>query len=412
MTQSQSSILGRYVALFRVKGVASLMVTMVVARIPTGCLPILLVLFINPRYGAAAAGMSLAALTIGTALCAPFLGRLVDRGHGPVTLRLSGAASLLASALLIIAAQAMAPVAVVIAASLLTGALTPPVTGTTRALWSTLVNEDLLPIAYSFEILLIDMLYVSGPLLASAFAVLDMVAAGIGFVAVCLAVGSAILSMLKPVTAYALRGRARPTLSPSFREPFLLRSPAVLFLLLACLMALAFSGWLETLLPLYYGDSGQSLEGGMTIAIWSIGSIAGVLLFVRFQPKRQRISLPSQLVGASLIYLATCAALPLFAGSFLGTCVVLFAIGLTVSPCTNLHFQLGGDLAAQGQSAELFSWLNTATSVGISVGAFLAGITIEHIGYGVSFALPVILVALSLLATAFLSSILKKAEKA
>lgn len=390
------SVIRRYADLFRVEGVPSLVATMVVARAPIGCISLLLVLFVSDGYGAAIAGASSAAWTIGLALVAPFLGRLVDRGRGPSTLRWSALAEAVAITVLIASVVGGLSAVVVVGASFFCGALTPPVAGTTRALWRIIVPADLLSVAYSFEILLIDVLYVSGPLLASVFIVLKAPAWGIALTTACLVVGSVALSRSQPVKRFALLGREASERERDSSGSSLLGNPAVWAVLIACMATMGFSGWLETLLPLYFDAQGLSFESGVAIAIWSVGSILGVLVFVRLQPPGNRMSLSVQLCIGALFYVAICALLA-FQNGFASMSIILFGVGLLVSPCTNLHYQLGAELAPVSRQAELFSWLNTATSAGISVGALLAGIVIEQRGFESSFQIPVVFVIVALL---------------
>ncbi len=396
-----ASAITRYRELFKVRGVKPLVLVMVVARLPTGCISILLILFVSARYGAAIAGYSTAALTMGTAFLAPFFGRLVDRGNGPRVLRWVAAGQSLACALLILAVTSGFSAVWVMVAALLCGVLIPPVGGTTRSLWQTLVPVAMLPTAYSFEILLIDVLYVSGPLLASAFIVLAIPAWGIAFTTSGLVVGSVILSYSAPVKAYAAIGQRNHNAVAS-KPASILSMPAIWMLLFVCVATNAFSGWAETLLPLFYGAQGVSTQGAVAISIWSIGSIIGVLVFVRFQPSTSKLRLVWQLVVFTVMYLVAVAFLPLH-GGVLVTCAIMFFIGLTVSPCTNLHYQLGGTLAPGDQHAEMFSWLNTATSVGISVGAMLAGTAVEGLGFDIAFDVPVLFVVSASLLGAILA---------
>lgn len=407
---TQASVTGRYRALFCVRGVPSLVMAMVVARVPTGCVSILLVLFVSSQFGAAVAGMATAVWTIGTAIAAPALGRLVDHGHGPQALRWTAAAQIVAVAALLLSVLSAAPVLIVIVSSLLCGALMPPVAGVTRSLWKVLVPEELLSTAYSFEILLIDVLYVSGPLVASAFIVFGVPAWGIGITTACLIAGSIALSFSEPVRRYAELGK-EAHVDRVTKTTSLLRTPAIWMLLLACVGTMAFSGWVETLLPLFYNAQGQSLKGGVAISVWSIGSILGVLAFVRFQPRKSKMTLAVQLLICTGVYMVVCAMLPIGDGfGFIAVAAIMFCVGFTVSPCTNLHYQLGGDCAPPLQHAEMFSWLNTATSAGISLGALLAGNAVEYLGFEVSFMLPVVFVICSFLLSIALALFVRSRE--
>ena len=71
-------------------------------------------------------------------------------------------------------------------------------------------------------------------------------------------------------------------------------------------------------------------------------------------------------------------------------CLVMFAIGMAGAPCDNLYYQISGTLAPEERQAEMFSWLNTATSVGVSAGAFFAGLAVEEAGFQAAFSLPVL----------------------
>lgn len=435
------SVVGRYRALFAVRGVKSVVAAMVAARMPTGCVSVLLVLLVSQGYGAAVAGMAAAAWTLGTAVFAPWLGRLVDRGCGPAALRACSAGEAAAVVLLLAAVALAAPAAGVVAAAFACGAVAPPVAGTTRSLWKMLVPPELLSVAYSFEILLVDVLYVSGPIVASLFVLLGAPGAGIAATSVCLVVGSVLLARSEPVRRYAQAGRGRmaeeegehegasgeyagetmatggdgagaeaasaeadgrlasgaPRKARGSGQAGLLRDPRVWLVLLACLGTMSFSGWLETLLPLYYDSLGSAALGGAAISVWSVGSILGVLAFVRMQPPTSSLGVSRQLALATGAYALVCAALVVTSGwGDAAVCATMFAVGCAVSPCTNLHYQLGGEVAPEHRQAEMFSWLNTATSAGISLGALLAGNVIEFVGYGAAFALPVLFVVASL----------------
>lgn len=440
-TAPAGSVAGRYRALFAVRGVKSVVASMVAARMPTGCVSVLLVLLVSQGYGAAVAGMAAAAWTLGTAVFAPWLGRLVDRGRGPAALRVCSVGEAAAVVLLLAAVALAVPAAGVVAAAFACGAVAPPVAGTTRSLWKMLVPAELLSVAYSFEILLVDVLYVSGPIVASLFVLLGAPGAGIAATSVCLVVGSVLLARSEPVRRYAQAGRGRmaeeegehegasgeyagetmatggegagaeaasagadglpavgaPRKALGAGQAALLRDPRVWLVLLACLGTMSFSGWLETLLPLYYDSLGSAALGGAAISVWSVGSILGVLAFVRIQPPTSRLGVSRQLALATGTYALVCAALVVTSGwGDAAVCATMFAVGCAVSPCTNLHYQLGGEVAPEHRQAEMFSWLNTASSAGISLGALLAGNVIEFVGYGAAFALPVLFVVASL----------------
>lgn len=163
-----------YRAFLSTRHVPSIVVSMTLARLPMGVVTLILVLFVSVHYGAAASGMATAAFTAGVACFGPVFGRLVDKGHGPLALRILGVAELVAILSLVGGVMAEIHPAAVVACSFAAGALTPPIAGVTRALWPVMLDIGLVSTAYNFEVLIVDLIYVMGPPLASLF-----IAAGI-----------------------------------------------------------------------------------------------------------------------------------------------------------------------------------------------------------------------------------------
>lgn len=381
---------GNFLRLLNAPGVMRLIPPMVLARLPIGATTVLLVLFASLHLGAFQAGLACSMMTLGAAIASPILGRFVDRGHGPITLGVSAALQLALILILVTLVQMGADAPAVAIVSFLSGVSTPPVAGTTRALWPHLVPDDLLAAAYSFEVGLIDVLYVTGPLVASVFIAVGKPEVGLVFVAAGQLVGALWLSMSSPVRDFAASDSAGPRrLSDSEAggsHSMLFVTPGVGLLLFTCLATNGFSGALETILPLWCSHVGQPNASAVIIAIWSAGSIMGVVAFARFQPSKYRFSLAGQLCVATAVYfLATllCSLHDEPAMLAFGAAI----IGLAVSPCTNLHYQLSSALAPRSRHAEMFSWVNTATSAGLSLGAFCVGIAVDALGFDAAFAL-------------------------
>lgn len=381
-----------YRAFLSTEHVPGIVVSMTLARLPMGVVTLILVLFVSIHYGAAASGMATAAFTAGVTCFGPAFGRLVDKGHGPLALRILGVAELAAILGLVGGVMAEIHPAAVVACSFAAGALTPPIAGVTRSLWPVMLDIGLVSTAYNFEVLVVDLIYVMGPLLASLF-----IAAGIpewGLIAATIGctAGSLSLSMLAPVKSHAARNRTRALSRNDSTAPLprpRLLTLAIGLLLLVCLGKMCYSGWLEALIPLFYSDQEAALLGSVAISAWSVGAACGVVLFNRFQPESRTIATHKQLPLFAAIFLATTILTPLAEG-IVSMCVVMFAIGMAGAPCDNLYYQLSGSLAPEERQAEMFSWLNTATSVGVSAGAFFAGCVVETSGFNAAFSLPVL----------------------
>lgn len=391
-----------YRALFKTRYVPSIAASMAFARLPTGVTTIVLVLFVSQHFGAAVSGVATAAFTAGMAVFGPLFGRIVDKGHGPAILRILAICQMAAMIALVGGVSAGLPATPAILSSFLCGALMPPIAGVTRSLWPSMLDVQLVSTAYNFEVLIVDALYVTGPLLASVFVALGIPEWGLLLTTAGSMAGSLTLASLKPVNDHAKRNReriARETLCGENNAAEIKRDsrpPAktalltlpVMLLLAAPLTKFCYSGWVETLYPLYYSDMGNAALSSIAISVWSIGSCVGVLLFARLQPPTRRMTRPRQLAIFTALFVATTLLTSIGLNDIIVMCVAIFIIGVAAAPGDNLYYQLAGELAPQERQAEMFSWLNTCTSIGFAAGAFFAGISAETCGWVAAFVLP------------------------
>ncbi len=400
-----------YRALFKTPYVAAIAVSMAFARLPTGVTTIVLVLFVSQHYGSAIAGIATAAFTAGMAICGPAFGKLVDRGHGPICLKALATAQMAAAIALVFGTENELAGVLVVAISFSCGALMPPIAGVTRSLWPAMLDARLVPAAYNFEVLVVDALYVTGPLLASVFVALNIPEWGLLFTTAGSMAGSFALSNMKPVKCHAESNRQkyasaltqggetkedRPnTHKNAGKQRARLFTLPIALLLAAPLTKFCYSGWIETLYPLYYSSMGNAALSSIAISIWSIGSCVGVLLFARLQPSAKRMSRPRQLAVFTACFAVTTLLTPVGLSDFALMCAAIFAIGAIAAPGDNLYYQLAGELAPQNRQAEMFSWLNTCTSIGFAAGAFFAGISAQSSNWLAAFALPSLCAAAS-----------------
>ena len=263
----------------------------------------------------------------------------------------------------------------------------------------------------NFEVLIVDLIDVMGPLLASLFIAAGIPEWGLIAATVGCTVGSLSLSMLTPVKTHAARNRkralSRGDSTTALPRPRLL-TLAIGLLLLVCLGKMCYSGWLEALIPLFYSNQGTALLGSIAISAWSVGAAFGVVLFNRFQPEPRTIAIHKQLPAFRRAFLATTILTPLAEGIASMSRHVCHRHGRRT--LRQPDYQLSGLLAPEERQAEMFSWLNTATSVGVSSGAFFAGCAVEASGFDAAFSLPV-LCALASLIFAFALMIRIGAEK-
>lgn len=136
-------------------------------------------------------------------------------------------------------------------------------------------------------------------------------------------------------------------------------------------------GAIEVSLPAYVEREGaRPAAAGILLAVWSVGSIVGGLVYGGLHlstPPRRQVPV---LVGA----LALGTALPLLATGPLVMGLALFAFGLTLAPFSACNSVLLGEAAPRGTTTEAFAWNTSMLFGGAAVGSALAGVLVEQIG--------------------------------
>jgi MFS family permease len=369
----------RYAAILRAPHVARLMTSALVARMPIGIDALAIVLFLRERTGSyAQAGIVAAAFALGGGAGAPISGRLVDRfGQRRVLLPLALAHAAGLGALVGLGV-AGAPLAALIAAAVAGGAAIPPISAVLRPLWPGLRQADpgLIPAAYALDSVLIELVFVVGPLLtALATAVLSPVAA--------LVVGC--VMVIAGTVAFAAAEPSRAW-RPEPREPDrsrlgALASPGVRTLVVATIPIGFCFGAMEVTLPAFSEDVASRAWAGVLIAVWSLGSAAGGLWF----GARERAGHLAHWF-VRLAALLPLGYLPLAAAPSLAVMLVLCVLaGLAIAPLLAVANQLIGDVAPAGALTEAYTWPITALVVGVALGNGAAGGLVEAADWRVAF---------------------------
>jgi MFS family permease len=370
---------GRYARILGTPHVPAMMLAGVVARLPIGIDSLAIVLFLRERTGSyAAAGIVSASFALGGGAGAPLAGRLVDRfGHRAVLVPLS---LVHAGGLAMVVGLAFldAPVAVLVVGGFLAGVAIPPISAAMRPLWRPLLDDDpeLLPAAYAMDSIVIELVFVIGPLLTAVATVLLSPAAAIGLAAVLVIAGTLAFTASPPSRAW------RPS-PDAGGQGWLgaLRSPGLQTLVLATL-PLGFSfGAIEVTLPAFSDAMATRAWAGVLIAVWSLGSAAGGLYY------GARVgSLPLGRTYVGLAFLLPLTYLPLAAApsvwAMLPLCVLA---GVAIAPLLASSNQLVGVVAPAGALTEAFTWPITALVIGVAVGNAAAGALVEAADWRVSF---------------------------
>ena len=360
-----------YTRILRTPGVAVIVLATLLGRMPIGISGLAILLYVREVTGSfAAAGVCTGALALGSALGAPLQGRLVDRRGVGMLVPL---AAVHAAGLLGVwgAGAAAAPVGVLAAVSLLTGAAIPPVSSVLRSRWPYLLEDrpELVAGAFALDSVLIEVIFVVGPLLTT------VVVATVGpqyalIVSACCVLAGTLLLLS------GLRGRPGP--EPTGRESRAfglgaLADPGLRTLVFASLPVGFALGSIEVALPAFSEAEGSKALAGVLLAVWSGGSgLAGLAWGVR----GTRFSLLDAHLRFAWLLPVVIAPLALASSPLTMGALALLA-GLPIAPLIASRNQLVQRVTPVGTATEAFTWPLTALVAGVSLGAAVAGGIVE-----------------------------------
>jgi MFS family permease len=268
----------RYARVLGAPHVRALLLAEIPMRLPIGINGLAIVLFLREHTGSyAAAGAVAAAFGAALGLSSPLLGRIIDHRGLRQTIVPLALAHAVAMAALVACGLADAPVVVLAMLAAAAGAFLPPLGSITRAMWPRLLQDEdpgLLPTALAMEGVLIELIFVAGPLLTAVLSALIDPAAALILSPVLLLGGLAGFLMQPPVRTWVISEDA------GSHGPWgALRSPGIQTLVL-CTLPMGFCfGAMEVTLPAFSEDHGARGLAGVLVAVWSLGSAAGGLLY-------------------------------------------------------------------------------------------------------------------------------------
>jgi MFS family permease len=368
--------LRRYAEILRSPGVAALVTSTLLARLPIGINALAIVLFLRQRTGSfAVAGAVAGMLSAGSALGAPVQGRLVDRlGARRVLVPL---AFVHACALGVIVgfAELDAPTVALLISGFVAGFGMPPTSSVLRSLWGDLVEPRLLQTAYALDSTLTELIFISGPLLTAAIAAVASPAAALIVSAVAVMAGTLTFTALPSTRAM------RPEPQQHASRLGALASPGVRTLVYTSVPAGIGIGMLEVGIPAFSRAEGAAAVSGVLLAIWSLGSGLGGLLYGTL-PRRRGLHRTHLLVAALL----PLTLLPLALAPSVGVMALLvIPAGCCIAPLLATRNELVGEVAPPGMRTEAYTWPVTAFVIGIAAGAALGGGLVEGPGWRIAF---------------------------
>jgi MFS family permease len=360
-----------YVRILRTPGVALIVFATLIGRLPIGISGLAILLYVRDVSGSfAAAGLCAGALALGSAVGAPFQGRLIDRRGIEMLVPL---AALHAAGLLSVwgAGEAGSPTGVLAGASLAAGAAIPPVSSVLRSRWPHLLagRPELLRGAFALDSVMIELIFVTGPLITTVIVALVGAQYALTVSASCVVSGTLLLLA-------GLRGKPGPERAPAGERAFglgALAAPGLRTLVFASLPVGFTLGTLEVVLPAFSESEGSEELAGVLLAVWSAASGVGGLMWGA--RGSQASLLDSHLRFAWLLPLGVA---PLLLATSPATMALLVILaGLPIAPLIASRNQLVERVALPGTATEAFTWPLTALVAGVSLGAATAGAVIE-----------------------------------
>lgn len=361
-------MLSAYRATLALPGARTLTLVCALAWLTTSTYGLGLVLLLEATTGSfATAGLGAGAFALGTALLAPWRGRLVDR-RGPGTLWPLTALHLGALAALIAAADRLAALTAT-ALALLAGSFAPPLIAVARTRWAELTAtaaHGARP-GHALNAALGDLANVLGPALVATLALLIGPAAALAIFLPGLAVAAAIL------------GRGRSTRAPR-SAPDRLREPrrwprgmpggAGFRMLLAAetLLAIGF-GALDLAAPAAGAAQGSPSAGAAALGAFAAGSAAAGL----WSGAVQRVGAPQRRLLAGLAVMAASLGLVSVVPAVAAIALAAVPAGVGAGLAFVAVLELLDEVVPPGRSTEAFTWLTAGGGAGAAAGSVVSG---------------------------------------
>jgi predicted MFS family arabinose efflux permease len=353
--------------LLQIRELRDLFAASLVGRLPIGITGLAILLFVQASRGSFAEGGAITGCYVaGLAAIAPILGRLIDR-YGPRGVLLASAV-LFPTALLALvwAVERLDAAAFALAAA--AGATFPPITVCMRTYFRQhLADESQLATAYSLESVLIELIFILGPLLVAFFVAFASPSVAVHSAAGCGSIGALLFLRSPALRAWRIERRIAARLfGPLAEQGFL---PLVATVL--CFSA-AF-GFVEVGVAAYATERHAPALAGLLLGLMSVGSALGGLAYgsrTWRRPLVRQFSLLLAVMGTGLALLS----LPTHPVAF---SLVAFGAGVVMAPVLIVQSMLVAKGVRAEHTAEAFTWSASALLAGVGLGLGMGGLLLE-----------------------------------
>lgn len=352
-----------YRAALALPGLRALLIVAVLARIPLTTIGLTLTFHVvqDLDRGYAAAGLAGAAITVGAALGGPLLGRLIDRrGLRPVLVLTAVAEAVFWST------APLLPYALLLPAAFLAGSLALPIFAVVRQSIAAIVPAEERRPAYALDSVSVELAFMIGPALATLAVTTISARTTLYLVGAAIVTAGIGLFLLNPPVRGASEA-AGPRRRVPRREWLTARMVAVLAVSAAATVVL---GGTDVAVIAVLRDNGDVGFTGVVLGIWALASLIGGFAYGAITRS------PSPLVLLAALGVATIP-VGLAGANWWLLSLVLIPAGLLCAPTIAATSDAASRLAPADARGEAMGLHGSAITVGVAVGAPLAGAVID-----------------------------------
>lgn len=359
-----------YREIFAVPGVLGLVVSGTIARLTYAMMGIGIITMLvmqTDHYGLA--GTVAGTFTLSSALIAPRVAKFVDSHGQRRVLPWVTAFSTLMLLSLVAAAYLAAPALILYLLAVLAGTM-PSMSAMIRARWAAMFRDSHhLHTAFSLDTVLAEITFIVGAPLAIALSSGLFAEAGPLI---------AVLLQILGVTAFLMQRKTEPKVVAGGGSDgsSVLRTPGLATIVLVLLTMGVMGGTIDVSAVAFANEHHWPTAASIMLAAYALGSILSGLMFGGL---RLSISMPKQFFIGTLLTALTMVP-TVFSHTVFALVATLFVAGISYAPTMIVALNIGSKIIAPGRITEGLTWMMTGISVGVAVGAGLAGAVVDHYG--------------------------------
>jgi MFS family permease len=247
---------------------------------------------------------------------------------------------------------------------MLAGLSTPPIQSAVRTIYPKLVNSSQLTPLFSLDASLQEIIWILAPVVITLVSTQVGTTEGLLLVAIILVLGCGWF-IASPELGRVRIPRSRRSLGKVLLKPPVLLATVIGFLLIGACSAVEV-GVVATF------DHG-SLEAGLVLAVFSVGSLVGGLSF-------GHIPIGPWAMARRLVLLTVGLALTMVMLNIFWLGGALFIAGLGIAPALAVLFAITTASVKFSETAEAFGWAGTGQLIGAAAGSAIAGFLVDGTG--------------------------------